>query len=509
MHDFPLADGLFFLLLRAVSFVARDYARALNYYFLLTFPLTALTAVFAFRRFGASRVPAVAGALLYAFLPCHFLRGEEHLFLASYFVVPLSAAVALRLFLDGGRKAGRLEVAAIAAVCLLSGSGGIYYAFFSCFLFLVGGAVAALRCGAWRPFRSAVVLVGLVAAGVLVNVAPNLLYKLRHGPNAEAVVRDPAQSEVFGLKLAQLLLPVPGHRVPTLARLRARYDTALAPLVNENGFATLGLVGASGFLLLTAGALRRGSRGVGEGLVVLNLAAVLLATSGGFGTLFGFLVSPWIRAYNRLSVFIAFFSLFAVVLVLSKAERLARDRGLAWLARAGVGALLVVGLLDQVPRSFVPHYDHLRRMFAADAAFIGRVEAALPAGAMVFQLPYSPFPEPAMVQQMHWYDHLRGYLHSRSLRWSYGAMRGRYAGLWQAWVAGQPAEAMLRRLAEAGFAGVYIDRSGYEDGGRGIEAELTRRTGAGPLVSEDGRLALFDIRRVAGPLHDAAVFPVL
>ena len=536
MHDFPSADSVFLLILKAMSFVIPDYVRLLNNYYLLTFPLAALSALFVFRRFGAARAPAIVGSVLFAFLPYHFLRGEEHLFLASYFLVPLAVLAVLKLYLDGvflfqpgtpGFKHGDPRtVAGLVLFCALMGSGGVYYAFFTCYLLLVAGASAAIGRGRLEPLRSAGVAVALISLAVLLNVAPKFLYAARHGRNPEAVLRHPAQAELLGLKLAQLVLPVSGHRVPYLARLKASYDESLASLVNENASSALGAVGASGFLALTAGLLLRRTRGarpvrIWDGLVDLNLAAVLLATFGGFGTLFGFLVTSWIRGYNRMSIFLAFFSLFAVVLALSRLERLSASRGLRWLVRAGLGALLVVGVLDQTTRSFAPKYARIKEEYQGDAEFVSRVEASLPPRGMVFQLPYSPFPEPTTVHRMSWYDHLRGYLHSRALRWSYGAMRGRYADLWQAHVAGEPVDEMVRRLAFAGFDGIYIDRAGFLDVGAALEAELTRRLGTPPMLSRNGRFSFFRLTDHAQALRqeltpaalatrrEAALFPVL
>ena len=98
-----------------------------------------------------------------------------------------------------------------------------------------------------------------------------------------------------------------------------------------------------------------------------------------------------------------------------------------------------------------------------------------------------------MVHRMHWYDHLRGYLHSHSLRWSYGAMRGRYGDVWQSRVAAEPPSEMARRLALAGFGGIYLDRCGYDDSGAGLERKLTRLLGVRPLTSRDGRFSFFPL----------------
>src|SRR5206468_3125566 len=84
---------------------------------------------------------------------------------------------------------------------------------------------------------------------------------------------------------------------------------------------------------------------------------------------------------------------------------------------------------------------------ANDAEFVGRIEAALPAGSMVFQLPLIEFPEGAEPGTVGPYDLARAYLHSKSLRWSFGAMKGRYGDSWQKHAADRPVPEMLRTLA--------------------------------------------------------------
>src|SRR5262249_43974583 len=131
---------------------------------------------------------------------------------------------------------------------------------------------------------------------------------------------------------------------------------------------------------------------------------------------------------------------------------------------------------------------------------VRRVEAMLPPGAMVFQLPQTGFPEEPAVGRMEPDDHLRLYLHSRSLHWSFGAMKGRYAAHWQASVAGLPPAEFARLLALAGFAGITVDRRGYNDDGAGLEAELGRLLGVRPVVSRDRRYAFLTLGPYAAEL---------
>jgi len=47
--------------------------------------------------------------------------------------------------------------------------------------------------------------------------------------------------------------------------------------------------------------------------------------------------------------------------------------------------LLVVGLIDQTPRSTAPPYASLQEAYRRDEVFVRRLETALPAGAMILR----------------------------------------------------------------------------------------------------------------------------
>ena len=65
-------------------------------------------------------------------------------------------------------------------------------------------------------------------------------------------------------------------------------------------------------------------------------------------------------------------------------------------------------------------------------------QAAMPAGAMIFQLPYASFPEGGSVQRMDDYSHFRGYLHTHGLRWTFGALKDSSADRFQQRVSSLP-----------------------------------------------------------------------
>src|SRR5262249_50062665 len=93
MRDFPANPTFHFLVLRFLSLFSSHPALLVNLYFVLTFPLTAVAGMAALRSMKLPYGLALLGGVLYAFLPYHFWRGESHLVLAGYYLVPLAIMV--------------------------------------------------------------------------------------------------------------------------------------------------------------------------------------------------------------------------------------------------------------------------------------------------------------------------------------------------------------------------------------------------------------------------------
>jgi phosphoglycerol transferase len=159
-------------------------------------------------------------------------------------------------------------------------------------------------------------------------------------------------------------------------------------------------------------------------------------------------------------------------------------------------AVAFVGLFDQTTLAMVPPYAQRARAYRADAAFVHSLEAQLPAGAQIFQLPYLRFPESGGLPgtKVMDYDPLRPYLHSRALRWSYPTMFGRPGDAWTNAVADLPVPDLVRTLSEVGFEGILVDRDGYADDGAATAAALTAELGADSGARATDRQIFFDLR---------------
>jgi phosphoglycerol transferase len=135
--------------------------------------------------------------------------------------------------------------------------------------------------------------------------------------------------------------------------------------------------------------------------------------------------------------------------------------------------------------------DAIRASVENDRNFVGAMESSLPKGALVLQLPYESFPEAEPVNRLGPYDHIRGYLYSHDLRWSFGVMVGRDEDIWERNTAGMVLTDMLPVIRRAGFKAIYVDRFGYADNGEHICGRLSALLDETPLESIDHRLAFF------------------
>jgi phosphoglycerol transferase len=299
--------------------------------------------------------------------------------------------------------------------------------------------------------------------------------------------------------LVQLLLPRAAHRFAPFAKLNRKYSASF-PLVNENATASLGMIGSIGFLaLLTTLIFPRQKSVTDEGLLLLaslTLVLVLFSTVGGLSSLFSLLVTPMIRAWNRVSVFIAFTSISASMLIVEHWIRQSKWRTpFALSATISAVALCALAVWDQTTSPCLSCLNASQLVFRSDARFVLEIEKRMPENSMIYQLPYIGFPEVVPVNRLQAYDQMCGYLQSTSLNWSFGAVKGRAADFFFRALSDEPIERQVEIARRIGFSGFYIDRRGYLDNGAAVEAELSRLLGEPPtLTSENEQQAFFDLR---------------
>jgi phosphoglycerol transferase len=514
-YDYPNFDSIYWVIIRIMSFFTSNWALVFNLFMLLGFPLVTLTSLYVLRRLKFSTLTAIVISLLYTFLPYHWLRAAGHIFLAVYFTVPLIIMVAIwvssgevifakhkKESANNNKPFAKSKIITSIVILILISCSGIYYAAFGLFFICLAGIAAYIK----KRDAAVIWTTGLMALVVLfiigLNASPYVVYRLQNGANPGAMERSYKESEDNGLKIVQLLLPVTGHRIPYLAQGRTKYDSQ-APLVNENGSATLGLIGSLGFLFLLGWFLFSRGKDIKwlsfsiNDVGLFNICAVLLGTIGGFSMVFTLGMAalglpPTLRGWNRISVFIAFFAFIAVAAGMDNIKRYSVGRKQPAIFMIAAILVLAVGLFDQTVNAY-PDYQGNKAKYEIDEEFVLQIEKSVPKETMIFQLPYMRFPEGPGAVKMNPYELLRGYLHSDTLKWSFGAMKGREGDIWQSKVSALPVDEMIKKVVAKGFRGIYIDRNGYLDDGAKIEQQIGAILKTKPIISKDGRLAFYKI----------------
>ena len=323
---------------------------------------------------------------------------------------------------------------------------------------------------------------------------------------------DESSNEALALRLTNLVLPAPGSRIGALRRITARYDNAIAPGYCEACYASLGTVGTVGFgwlALCGLGTLLGAAVGASQAACLHTRAQARRsrwrsAASAASARLLELFVTPDIRAWNRISVVIAFLSLLAAGLLLdSLVTGLNGRRWRQCTRRRAAGRSACVRCLrpDQRrvhprlrgDRATVAQRQRVRRGDRGAASLVARACSS-------FRTCRSPRAIRRPRSVVRWRrtrpstSRSAGYLHSSTLRWSYGAIKGRPAD-WAAQLAGQPLSLVTAAVAAAGFEGVWVDPAAFNPAkANQVHSALRSLLGVQPLVSPDRDLWFFDLR---------------
>jgi phosphoglycerol transferase len=459
--DFPNADAANLLIARSVAGDG-EFGRRFNLFFLAGVVLTSLSGFGVARSIGLSRLWSTVIAVCFTLLPFHFMR-VGHLFYTNY----SAAAVAFWLCVRIGAIKKSAQMFSLPKrilsgiffflACVWCGSTGVYYAFFSCLILVLAAIINAVHQKSRTPLLFGALALSLVALSTAAQIAPTTMFEIEHGKNDAVAKRLFQESEIYGLRISQLLLPTLSHPIPQFAKVKQTYNSG-APLMNENDTAMLGVVGSLGFLaaitLLLLPGIQRRLRWEIRLAAFLLLVMLLYATIGGFGSLFALLVTPQIRALNRISPFIDYASLIVGIGILQHLLSGPRSR-----IYGAVLAVLIVpaATCDEVVyrgQALIGDYENNRILFDADKQFASALSASVDKGARVMQLPFVEYPESGSVIE---YAQFRNQLHAPQLNWTYGAMKGRPESNWLHLVSALNPSLFLETLTQTGFSAIVLD----------------------------------------------------
>jgi hypothetical protein len=464
-------------------------------YFLLGYPLAAVTAYLLARSQRLALPAAVVVGVLFAAAPGHAER-FEHLWLASYWTLPPALWVVIQVARGrtpwdegtGTADRRRLRAALMLLALTLVGLSGAYYAGFTLILLV---AASLLRAGAGREprwWRAGMVTVLWTAA---VTAIPLLIARIGMagdpltGPRP--ATRTALESERYAGRLIDLVLPWEGHRLETLGALTTAYRNAGRPVTETLALGIVGLVGCVALVIIGLRVLTTG-RPAPERLRIwgaLLLVSGAFYTVGGMGSVVALLATPQLRTWSRFSLVILLLGLLAV------GHWLSRPRA-AWVGAGLAATVLIVGFLDQTNPDRAPDYTAQEQRFSTTGNYTRELSQATGPDCGVLQLPVMSFPEGYVPLGYDANSQLVQHLTSSALKWSHGGMRGTQAGDWALGIDLADPERLTRELRAAGFCAVELDTRGVPSTLEGIDT-LTSTLGDPVARSGDGRLVAWSL----------------
>lgn len=512
LHDFPMNSDLsYILILKILSYFSDNNFLVLNYFFIVGFLMISATSFIALRAMEIDHFICLIISVLYSFLPFHFYWNTHHAFNANYYVVPLVIMASLWLIenkvIAFGYINGKLSCCFndkfyyCLLIALIATTSGIYYAYYSCIILAFSWLIKILKNQ--KNNSVIIILIGIIIIGSLYLQIPSFRYWAEHGANRFVTYRSAGDSDVHGLRMIYLLLPLENHYLKYFASIGDRF---LELSQFESRAASLGIIGAIGFVFLLLWLLAKNcgqesyllqktikrfslskkDQETISNFASLNLLSVLFASVGGL-VMFIAISFPQIRSHARFAVFIGFISLSLIAVLIDNFYKRTNNRLIFSIALV---ILMLLGVLDQVGiRDFKNRgVDRVIN----DREFVAKIENMIPSNSAVFTLPLIPFPE--FIN----YDMLRPYLVSKNLRWSSPAILGREAFNWQVKVAKKDFKQFIKEIKDAGFKGIYIDRNQYvkiysPEKLKILEQNIQSISKTNKLISKDNQLIFFTI----------------
>jgi phosphoglycerol transferase len=469
-----------------------------NLTLLSAYVLAAASFYFVARELGYQRLLSLAGAVVFSMSRFSFARNLSHIGPVFYWHVPLALLV---LWWCGGPSSvlrDKRKLIFCFAVAVVHGIQDPYFSGIFLQFLVFTSVILLMRREAWsRVLFPLLIASAVLAVCVLMNV-DTFYNRLFNGANSVALVRNYAALEIYALKPLELFLPAL-HRVSALRNWVQNAYFQQAMVLGEIGSPYLGIIGigALGWLVWTTAlaAVNQAKEKIPSHfwLVLWILIYSVIGGANGFLGLFGVIL---FRGTNRYSIVILAVLLLFLVRQLTTLTRSWNRFALLLLA----ASITVVGFLDQSP--LPPRRSEIAQVseqVTSDGRLVATLEAKLPPGAMIFELPVVVFPEAGPVREMRDYEHFRPYLQSHSLRFSYGNIKGRTRERWQTEVIRFGAPYLVSRLERYGFAAILVNKKAYDARGAALLAELSA-AGRSEILCESDDLVCLRLQPASNPI---------
>ena len=260
--DYPVGCTLDFAVIKILTAIVHNPFLSINLYWLLSITMAGAFAALFFRSLRISHLASASFGTLFAITPFVFYRNISHLH-SVQFIVPAAAYLSIDLARGGvfgitennrpseKRTNPRRLLLVRLAICVAIGLTSTYWAFFACIVIAIACLIGLFRFGNKKIALVALLYVTVIGAASVANESGSLLYWYRNGHNKALWYKVPVEADIYGLRIRQMLTPIPNHPLPLMRSVRDKILAAEFPNdTNESRSAVLGTIGVIGFVIL-------------------------------------------------------------------------------------------------------------------------------------------------------------------------------------------------------------------------------------------------------------------
>ncbi len=465
-----------YILIKFITIFTNDVGVVSNIFWISTYILTAITTYIFLKKLGCTWPTIIVGSTIYNFLPYHYFR-LEHFWLMGYYIVPLVGYMVLEMLEEQEAepdKKGKKELLIRIFFALMIGLNGLYYSVFSIMVLSITLFYTLLyKKRRYVISKYLIDCIGIALPIIILYVIPLAIFGAGEVSNI-ASGRDISQINTYGLNLALLFLPIPGHRIPLLNDF-TQYCYEQMYIFTENYTGALGLVLGIGTIIAVLFAFQKTEIGKWQDRIrdfgILTLIIFIVATVGGLDNFIGIFISSSIRCYNRLSIFIALFAAATVCLLLEQIRKWSGKYKWNYFFVTICAVITVVGVLDVTSpmfskyetyeitgRKYIGDYRNIKQEYHNDVDFFEKVNMGLDEQKMLFIAPYNS--DLAKFWEEGYFHRIKTFVVQPEIQTSYSFLDGDFATWWTN-LSETEMETQMKLMAVLGYSGILIDQTSF------------------------------------------------
>jgi phosphoglycerol transferase len=472
----PSLDIIYLGTIALIAIIAQNGIFAVNFIFFLGFGLAFASSFWVLKKRSSPKLLNVILSLSFAFIPEHWAR-QSHVALTMYWTIPLSVYFCVLLGTNAFDKKYKKttnkqkELLKFFLILTFLTFQGSYYSFFT--LFFAGSVLLLNFISSKEVYK---VSLSIFLAQVLFFLSATTItarISIGQGTNLAIFQRATWESILYGGQIPYLFLPWPGSGIPGASRVQALLVNAY-PGSNEFQIWSAALISlisfaifCSAILYISKGKLVAKKKTVELQIYQMFFLGFFLYISGGIGFLIA-IVEPQLRAWNRVSFFLAFLSIVWLVEQVPKIKLFIKSipflsKRISLIEPVTYFLLLSLVLVDQFPIGLKIQPLNYRQNQEEIRSFSATLDNYLPKDCVVMQIPAAKFPEMPPIEKMADYDLLYPYLFTKNIKFSYGSIKGSAHSSWQELLPKSYSTAFIELLAANSFCGLMWDRNGLRN----------------------------------------------